>query len=64
MKKITLLIADNVYKELRGSQMFRMMLDNSFGIQDEFIKKILSSIENNEKEVEIKYKDKEDAKDN
>ena len=56
IKTIILKIADDVYKELKSNQGLRMMVNASFGIQDEFIRKIISSIDNDITEVKIKYK--------
>jgi len=57
MKKITLKIDDNVFNELKTNQGFRIMLDSSYGIQDEFIQKIISSIEDGGSEVKIEFKE-------
>lgn len=58
MKTITLNIADDVYKELKSSMQVRMLTGSSYGISDAFIKKIVSSIENGDTNIDIKYKEK------
>ena len=45
MKKITLLISDKVYKEIKKSQGVRKLTGSSYGIKDEFISKLIESIE-------------------
>lgn len=58
MKKITLLIADDVYEELRSCQSVRLMVGSAYGTQDAFMMKLLESIDKGESEIEIKYKKK------
>ena len=58
MKKITLLIDDDVYKELKNGMGIRYLTNSAYGLEDAFITKLIKSIDKGEKEVEIKYKDK------
>ena len=58
MKEITLKISDEVYRELKSSQGVRILSGSAYGIQDAFVNKLITSIDNNEKEVEIKFKEK------
>lgn len=58
MKKLTLLIDDDVFKELKNSLAVSMIAGTAYGIQDAFILKIIKSVDNKETELEIKFKDK------
>jgi hypothetical protein len=58
MKKITLLIDDDVYKELVSMMSARIMTGSAYGIVDAFMSKVMEHIENGDTEAEIKYKDK------
>ncbi len=58
MKKITLLIADDVYSELVSCHNVRCLTGSAYGIQDAFMMKLLESIDKGESEIEIKYKEK------
>ena len=62
MKKITLLIDDDVYKELVSMMSARIMMGNAYGLQDAFMSKVIKSIDEGKTEIEIKYKDKKDGK--
>ncbi len=58
MKKITLLIADDVYNELQSCQNVRFLTGSAYGTQDAFMIKLLKSIDEGKTEIEIKYKEK------
>lgn len=58
MKKITLLIDDDVYNELRSCQSVRFMTGSAYGIQDSFMMKLLESIDEGKTKIEMKYKEK------
>ena len=59
MKKITLLIDDDVYRDLKNTIGIRMLTGNAYGVQDAFVKKLIESVDNNEVELELKYKNKD-----
>jgi len=57
MIEVKLKISERVYKELKSSQGVRILTGSAYGIQDSFVNKLITSIDNNEKEIEIKFKD-------
>jgi len=56
MIEVKLKISERVYKELKSSQGVRILTGSAYGIQDSFVNKLITSIDNNEKEIEIKFK--------
>lgn len=59
MKTITIHISDRVIDELKTMIGIKHISGNLFGIQDEFIIKLVEAIEDNKEEVTLKYKDEE-----
>jgi hypothetical protein len=64
LKKITLIIADDVYKELKSNQGVRMLTGSAYGIQDAFIVKLIEAIDRGDKEANIEYRKKSERKRN
>jgi len=62
MKKIRLIIEDDVYKALENYINVKGITGNFGGIADAFISKLIIKIEDNKKEWHCSYKKKEDNK--
>ena len=56
MKKITLNISDEVFKDLSQAMTVRILVGASHGIVDETVGKIIDGIRNEQKEIAIVYK--------
>lgn len=55
MKEIKLKIADDVYKRLKSMMFAKGVSGNFAGIWDEFMKKLIESIENEEEEKVFEF---------
>ena len=58
MKKITLKISDDLYKDLNNSIFAKKLSCSYGGLIDGVLNKILSSIKDNKKEIILEYKTK------
>jgi len=56
MKTITLHIDDEVSSELQSYMLTKSMMGNMYGIEDEFVRKILKNLELDEDKKEITFK--------
>ena len=56
MKEILLKIDDKVFKDLQNTMGIRDMMGNAYGLVDGLVSKIITSVENEEKELELIYK--------
>lgn len=56
--KITLNIDDEVLKEMRTAMILRRMSEQSSGISDAFMSKVLDSIDSGQEQVDVKFKNK------
>jgi len=55
-KKIGLKISEKVFRDVKNTLITKGMADNINGITDQVLVKIIKSMTDKEKEVEIKYK--------
>lgn len=55
-KKIGLKISEKVFRDVKNTLITKGMADNIGGIADQVLVKIIKSMTDKEKEVEIKYK--------
>jgi len=55
-KKIGLKISEKVFRDVKNTLITKGMADNINGIADQVLVKIIKSMTDKEKEVEIKYK--------
>jgi len=55
-KKIKIKISEKVFRDVRNTLITKGMADNIGGITDQVLVKIIKSMTDKEKEVEIKYK--------
>ena len=55
-KKIEVKISEKVFRDVRNTLITKGMADNINGIADQVLVKIIKSMTDKEKEVEIKYK--------
>ena len=55
-KKIGLKISEKVFRDVKNTLITKGMADNMGGITDQVLVKIIKSMTDKEKEVEIKYK--------
>ena len=55
-KKIGLKISEKVFRDVRNTLITKGMADNIGGITDQVLVKIIKSMTDKEKEVEVKYK--------
>jgi len=55
-KKIKIKISEKVFRDVRNTLITKGMADNIGGIADQVLVKIIKSMTDKEKEVEIKYK--------
>ena len=55
-KKIGVKISEKVFKDVKNTLITKGMADNINGIADQVLVKIIKSMTDKEKEVEIKYK--------
>ena len=55
-KKIGLKISEKVFRDVKNTLITKGMADNIGGITDQVLVKIIKSMTDKEKEVEIKYK--------
>ena len=55
-KKIRLKISEKVFRDVKNTLITKGMADNIGGITDQVLVKIIKSMTDKEKEVEIKYK--------
>ena len=60
MKKIRLIIEDDVLRELKSHCNVRAITGNFGGIADIFIRKLIEKVDDNKKEWHCHYKNKED----
>ena len=55
-KKIVVKISEKVFRDVKNTLITKGMADNINGIADQVLVKIIKSMTDKEKEVEIKYK--------
>jgi hypothetical protein len=56
MKKITLEISDEVFKELKSGIWVRGLSDALFGVQNEFVMKLIVAIEKDQEVLVVEFK--------
>lgn len=56
--KINLDIEDDIYNEIKTEVGFKIMCGNSYGIIDEFLRLVISKVENGETDITIRKKEK------
>lgn len=56
-KSINLKLSEKVFKDVKKSLLIRKIADNSGGLHDQLLIKIIKFITDNEKEVSIEYKE-------
>lgn len=57
MKEVKLVISDRVFNEIRSMLTLRRMADSFYGVADEALKKIISSIEDGDEICELIFKE-------
>jgi len=59
VKEIKVIISDEVFEEIKTTHTIKSMMGNLFGIEDEFINKIIDALDDNKDEVVFKFKNED-----